>query len=103
MKARISRISLIVCGVLLTFSFFVLSVPGAYWPWYSLTGIVAVVPVVIGPRSYRWLGVFALAISVLLVASDVKAGRTYQEKMQRFWKQAPQSTTNAQPSAKAGF
>ena len=80
MTARISKISLIVFVVLLVLSAFLMSVDGDYWPWYSVMSVFAVVPLVIGPRRYRIMGVIALLMSWALIVSDIAAGRRFHSQ-----------------------
>jgi hypothetical protein len=80
MSIRISKISLIVFAVLLVLSFFLLSVAGDYWPWYAVMSVFAVVPLVLGPRRYRVMGVIALVLSGVLIASDIAAGRQFHAR-----------------------
>lgn len=83
MSARISKISLIVFVVLLVLSFFLLSVAGNYWPWYSIMVAFAVVPILVGPNRYRLWGAIALTLASLLILDDLKAGRIHQERIHR--------------------
>jgi len=78
MNARISKISLIVFVVLLVLSAFLLSVAGEYWPWYAIASVFAVVPLVVGPGRYRLIGAVALVLSVVLIVSDVAAGKRFR-------------------------
>ena len=64
-------ISLIVFVVMLVLSGFLLSVAGEYWLWYAITAAFAVVPIVVGPRRYRIMGAIGLALSVVLIVSDI--------------------------------
>ena len=75
MTARTSKIPLIFFVVLLILSAFLLSVEGDYWPWYAVMSIFAVVPLVVGPGRYRLMGAIALVLAVILIVSDVAAGR----------------------------
>uniref|UniRef100_A0A7C4QN52 Uncharacterized protein n=1 Tax=Schlesneria paludicola TaxID=360056 RepID=A0A7C4QN52_9PLAN len=78
MSIRISKISLIVFAVLLVLSGFLLSVAGGYWPWYAIMSVFAVVPVVVGPGRYRVMGAIALGLSVVLIVSDIAAGKQFR-------------------------
>jgi hypothetical protein len=84
MHARISRISLIVFTVLLVLSGFLLSVPGDYVVWYAIMVPFTIVPLALGPRWYRVGGACALALSAVLIGSDIKAGKAFRERMHRF-------------------
>jgi hypothetical protein len=79
MNARVSKISLIVFVVLLVVSGFLLSVAGDWWPWYAVMAVFASIPVVIGPGHYRVLGAVALLLSIVLIVSDINAGKHFQE------------------------
>jgi len=81
MHARTSRICLIVFTLLLVLSAFLISVDGDYWPWYAFMALFAVVPLALGPRWYRILGAAALALSGILIISDIKAGKVFQESL----------------------
>jgi len=80
MSIRISKISLIVFAVLLVLSGFLLSVAGDYWPWYAVMSVFAVVPLVVGPRRYRIMGVVGLVLSGVLIASDIATGRQFHAR-----------------------
>jgi hypothetical protein len=83
MRARISKNSLIVYAVLLLLSGFLLSVPGEYWPSFLIIGLLAVPPIFLGPPKYRLLGAIALMLSVVLIISDINAGKHFREKLNR--------------------
>jgi hypothetical protein len=83
MSARISRISLVVFGVLLVLSTTLLTVPGGYWPWHSLMAIVAIVPIVAGPNRFRILGAVALLLSLFCIFADIESGKHHRQKMQQ--------------------
>lgn len=95
MRARISKICLVVFAVMLVLGGFLLSTAGNYWPWFAVTAVFAVVPVVVGPRFHRLLGVAALALSILLIAGDYEAGKRVREARNRASAAAhtPQQTT----------
>ena len=78
MSARISKISLIVFVVPLVLSAFLLSVAGDYWPWYAVMSAFAVVPLIVGPGRYRLVGAVALVLSVVLIVSDIAAGKHFR-------------------------
>jgi hypothetical protein len=80
MSAHISKISLVVFVVLLVSSAFLLSVAGDYWPWYAVMSVFAVVPLVVGPRRYRFVGAIALVLSGVLIAGDIAAGKRFHEQ-----------------------
>ena len=80
MKARISKISLIVFGVLFVLSLFLLSVAGEYWPWYAVMSAFAVVPIVVGPGRYRLIGSIGLVLSVVLILGDMEAGKRFRAR-----------------------
>ena len=95
MHARTSKICLIVFTVLLVLSAFLLSVDGDYWPWYAFMALFAIVPLGLGPRRYRILGGIALSLSGALIISDIKAGRVFQESIDRLRaKQSHSHTTD---------
>src|SRR5690349_12910914 len=75
MRARISKVCLVVFAIMLVLGSFLLSTAGNYWPWFAVTAAFAVVPVIIGPRFHRLLGAGALALSILLIAGDYEAGK----------------------------
>jgi hypothetical protein len=83
MSTRGSRICLMVYGVLLVLSFFLLSVPGDYWPWYAIMVPFSVVPLCFGPRRYRVTGGIAFVLTGLLIIGDIHAGKIHRQKMQR--------------------
>jgi hypothetical protein len=64
--------------VMLALSTCLLSVAGRYWPWYAVTSVFAVVPAVIGPGRYRLWGAIGFVLSVVLIVSDVSAGRRFR-------------------------
>jgi hypothetical protein len=80
MSERISKISLIVFVVLFVLSLFLLSVAGEYWPWYAVMSTFAVIPLVVGPWRYRLTGAVALVLSVVLIVSDVEAGKRFRAR-----------------------
>lgn len=73
-------ISLIVFVVMLVLSGFLLSVAGEYWLWYAITAAFAVVPIVVGPHRYRIMGAIGLALSVVLIVSDISAGKQFRAR-----------------------
>ena len=85
MKARISKVSLIVFVVLLVLSFFLLSVAGDYWPWYAIMSVFAFVPLVVGPGWYRPGGAIGLVLSVVLIVSDISAGRQFRAHLPQIY------------------
>jgi hypothetical protein len=91
--ARVSKISLTVYVVLLLSSAFLLSVVGDYWPWYTVMGFFAIVPICAGPRRFRIVGTVALAFAIFLIVSDVLAGRHFHERLQRIREHYMQSQT----------
>ena len=74
---------MIVYGVLLVLSLFVLSVPGGYWLWYAIMVPFAVVPLCFGQRWYRVAGGVALLLAGLLIVEDIEAGKLFHQRMQR--------------------
>ncbi len=80
MSARVSKISLIVFVVMLVISSFLLSVAGEYWPCYAVAAPFAVVPIVAGPRRYRIWGAIGLALSAVLIVSDISAGKQFRAR-----------------------
>ena len=83
MRTRISRISLIAFATVIATSMFLLGVAGDYWPWYAVGGILAAVPIVIGPSRYRLLGALAAGLSVALIISDCAASKRFPAKQSR--------------------
>src|SRR5438876_4048087 len=83
MRARISKISLIVFAVMLVLGGFQLSVAGEYWPWFAVIVPFAIVPLVIGPRWYRLAGGISLLLAGALIVGDIEAGRHFRQKIQR--------------------
>lgn len=79
MNTRVSKISLVVFIVLLVTSGLLLAVAGSRWPWYAVMAVFASVPVIIEPGRYRVWGAIGLLLSVILIASDINAGRHVQE------------------------
>ncbi len=78
MRAKVSKISLCVFVVLLVLSGAVATISGKYWPFYAITSAFAVVPILLGPRRYRLIGVGALLVCVVLIAHDIAAGKRFQ-------------------------
>ena len=83
MRARISKISLIVFVVMVALGGFLLSVPGDYWLWFAITATFAIVPLVLGPRRNRWAGFAGLVLSAVLIAGDYGSGKAFHEKIER--------------------
>lgn len=83
MSTRVSKICLTVFGVLLALSFFLLSVPGYYWPWYAVMVPFSVVPLFFGRRWYRIAGGIAFLLAGLLIGGDIQAGKIHRQRMQR--------------------
>jgi hypothetical protein len=83
LNVQVSRICLVVFSILIALSLCLLSVAGEYWPWYVVAALFAIPPIFIGPRSYRFLGIIALVLSVALIVLDVAAGRRLQEQRHR--------------------
>ncbi|HET7626209.1 MAG TPA: hypothetical protein VFM25_13180 [Verrucomicrobiae bacterium] len=80
MNVKISKISLTVFLILLVLAEFLLFVAGEYWPWYAIMSVFAVVPLIAGPNRYRIAGAVALGLSIILITSDVKAGKHYRAR-----------------------
>ena len=78
MTAKISKISIIVFVLLLVFIPTVATISGEYWPYYAFASVVALMPIVVGPRLYRLIGAGALLISVVLIVHDIAAGRHFR-------------------------
>lgn len=95
MHARISKISLTIFAVMLVLGGFQLSVAGEYWFWFAVTAIFAVVPVVIGPRKHKLIGVGALILSLLLIIGDYQTGKRFRAKLHR----APAGQSSVQTTA----
>jgi hypothetical protein len=85
MDARISKISLTIFAVLLVLSFGMssLAVAGNSWPCFAIMAFFAIVPVMAGPRNYRFAGAIALALSVAMLAMDLTAGKLLRERIHR--------------------
>jgi hypothetical protein len=83
MSTRVFKICLTVYGVLLVLSFFLLSVPGDYWPWYAVMVPFSVVPLCFGRRWYRVTGGIAFLLAGLLIVGDIQAGKIHRQRMQR--------------------
>jgi len=85
MRARVSKISLTVFGVLLVLSFGVASVAAAekLWLWYAVKAVVAVVPIVVGPRRSRLIGAIGLAFAIVMIVGDIPAVKLLGERMHR--------------------
>ena len=79
-SSRISKISLTVFVVLFVLSGLLLSVDGNYWPWYAVMAFFTVPPILIGRGRYRLLGILSLALSVVLIISDIEAGKQFRAK-----------------------
>ena len=77
---RISKISLIIFAVLLVLSAFLQSVDGDYWPWFAVMSAFAVVPLLVGPGRCRLMGAVALVLSVVLILSDIEAGKRFRAR-----------------------
>src|SRR5436190_24025152 len=99
MNLRISKICLVVYGVLFLLSLFLMSTPGDYWPWYAVMAPFAVLPLCLGPRWYRFAGGIAVVLSGLLIVSDIEQGKRFHEKPNRLRKKA--TTTNGEQSGPA--
>lgn len=82
MRARISKVGLIIFVILMVLSFFLLSVPGDDWPWYAIAGAFAIVPLLVGPNRYRSAGAI-LVLSVLLIMGDIQLGKNFRAKRQQ--------------------
>jgi hypothetical protein len=81
-RERLARISAVVFVVMILLSGFLLSTPGNYWPWYAITAIFAIPPLALGPRRYRLFGIVALALSLILIIGDCRAGKRFRAKQQ---------------------
>jgi hypothetical protein len=78
MRAKVSKISLCAFVMLLVLSGTVATISGKYWPFYAFTSAFAVVPVFVGPRRYRLIGVGALLLCAVLIAHDIAAGKRFR-------------------------
>jgi hypothetical protein len=96
--AWISRISLVVFLAVLVLSEGLLAMPGDYWPWYAVMAVFAIVPIVIGPRRYRFFGASALVLSAVLIVSDCIGGKRLQEGQHHV-----SAGTAAQPNMRIGY
>lgn len=78
MRARISKIFLLVYALWLMLSMLLLSVPGDSWFWYQFLAIFAVIPILAGPSRYRLFGVLALLLSLLMIFGDIELGKHFR-------------------------
>ena len=78
MTAKISKISLIVFVLLLVFIPTVATISDQYWPYYAFASVVALTPIIAGPRLYRLIGAGALLVSVVLIVHDIAAGKHFR-------------------------
>jgi len=99
MNLRISKICLVVYGVLFLLSLFLMSTPGDYWPWYVVMAPFGVLPLCLGPGWYRVAGGIAVVLSGLLIVSDIEQGKRFHEKLDRLRKKA--TATNGDPDGAA--
>jgi hypothetical protein len=83
MRARVSKISLVVFVLMLILGGFLPSVPGDYWPWFAVAAVFAFVPAVVGPRWHRRIGIGGLALSAALIAGDYAGGKRFHERLRR--------------------
>jgi hypothetical protein len=84
-----------VYAVLFVLSLFLLSFPGDYWPWYMAMVPFAIIPLLLGPRGYRIAGGVSLALSLLLIMSDIEAGKQWHAKREH--KKRQNSVTKIEP------
>jgi hypothetical protein len=75
MRTKVSIVCLSIFALLLSLSPSLKSIPGDYWAWYAFISVFAVVPLVAGRGWYRLMGGAALVLSVVLIASDLAAGK----------------------------
>ena len=66
--------------MLIVLSGFLLSVPGDYWPSYTVKAAFALVPLAVGYGRYRLNGAVALVLSISLIVSDIVAGKHFRTR-----------------------
>ena len=76
----ISKIALIFYGVLLVLSATLMTMPGDNILWFGVMAVVAIIPVRVGPRSYRIIGTIAIVIAIGLMAMDYYRGVQWRER-----------------------
>jgi membrane protein implicated in regulation of membrane protease activity len=102
MRARISKLSLILFVVMVVLGGFLLAVPGNYWPWFAVTALFAAIPFLLGPRRYHWAGLAGLALSALLIAGDYGRGTALHERVQAIHRISAEQSTNGAVGGQRG-
>ena len=80
MKDRISTICLAVYVILLVLAEFVPAASGGMVGWFCIMALIALLPVVAGPRRYRILGVVALLVAIAFAGADYQAGKRLHDR-----------------------
>lgn len=93
MNARISKSFLIVFAALLVLSGFLTAAAGGAVAWYAIMAVCALVPFIVGSRLQRGLGAAALALSIVLMVTDYKAGKERRAQ----WRAITQKQSTNQP------
>lgn len=78
MTTKVSAGSLVVFVVMLVLIPAIATIYGQYWPFYAFASVFAVVPIILGPRLFRLIGLGALLVSIVLIARDVAAGKHFR-------------------------
>jgi hypothetical protein len=79
----LAQVSLIVFVVLFLAAVPSLNVPGKRWQAFAVAAAFAVLPLGAGTRWQRRAGAAGLLISALMIISDIREGRDYQDYMRR--------------------
>jgi membrane protein implicated in regulation of membrane protease activity len=99
MKAKISRICLIVYAILLILSAFLMAAPGSAVIWFCIMAVLAIPPIIADPKWHRILAIFALLIALMLAVSDYNAGKHRQNTLlERFNEAQKQQKEKSAPA-----
>ena len=82
MRAKISRVALILYAILLFLSGLLLCPPGGLVEWFVIMGMFAIPAIIAGPKKYRILGLIALILAVAFTAIDYESGKRLQARME---------------------
>jgi len=84
MRERASLICLILWALMSLGSVCMMATRGNYWPWFAVMALIAIVPLVrASPAWQRILGAAFFVVSVVLLVTDVRAGKLIEQRRQQ--------------------
>lgn len=80
LRASISRTTLTVALIVFVLAGFAACFPGDRWWLYAVSGLFAIIPMIVGPRWYHLVGALLACGVAWMIHQDIKAGKEYQNR-----------------------